>query len=673
MEVFTCKRLAMACCLIFLLKYASAQDAIATARRRDSLEKMLRVQKGTDKAFTMLRLADYWTRTESGTDSVALPYARSGYAIFKKAGNGFGMAWARFEEGTALMALGKRDQALSAFIAAKNIPISDTAKRKNELLATIWSNIAKVYSDRGQFDTSTKISMGKVLPYLRAGKNDQRIVFEEASLATTFLNMEQYDQAIRYYKKELVDYKGPKEEKYFAVDYGRLAFCLTRTGRLEEARSFLDSAAGVLKRYPPSHPWIKYYYFMGYWHQAKGNTSAALRYYDSALSVSRKIHELYSSVNVLYGKYDIYYGQKKYHAARAVAYRIRDITTIEHDTVVYDLIALYKTLGQIEKAVGNTKAALSWTEKYSALSDSAHTREVETKINRIAAQYEAEKKEKMILQLQNEFHKQHFTIEKSRLITYLLLAALIIVALLLITFIIVAKNRKRSARQTDMVHRQQLLRQENEKQLLVANAVVDGQEKERARLSADLHDGLGGVLTGIKLELQHLEDQHEANGRMAPIIRRVSGAVKELRRIAHNMMPENLLRFGLEAALQDICSNMKTATTNISFYASDISPGILQQEQIMIYRIVQELISNALKYAAASEIFVQCMQREASFSITVEDNGRGFDIGSLHDRGGMGLFNVKNRVSYLKGSMDIGSVAGEGTTINITIILTTDE
>jgi signal transduction histidine kinase len=132
-------------------------------------------------------------------------------------------------------------------------------------------------------------------------------------------------------------------------------------------------------------------------------------------------------------------------------------------------------------------------------------------------------------------------------------------------------------------------------------------------------------------------------------------------------MPENLLRFGLQAALTDLCERSQHPGTSVSFYASGLSAHLPQQEQLTIYRIVQELLNNAIKYASASEILVQCIQEKDQLSITVEDNGLGFDPDQLQEKDGMGLSNVKNRTKYLKGTMEINSGKNIGTTVNVNL------
>lgn len=128
-------------------------------------------------------------------------------------------------------------------------------------------------------------------------------------------------------------------------------------------------------------------------------------------------------------------------------------------------------------------------------------------------------------------------------------------------------------------------------------------------------------------------------------------------------MPESLVQSGLETALKDLCDEASTPGLKVSFQAFNIMKPFPQQMQLMIYRIIQELIYNAVKHAGASKIMVQCSCSENMFFITVEDNGSGFTPDSIPDTG-QGLKNIRSRLKLLKGKMDIES-SPEGTNVNI--------
>ncbi len=178
------------------------------------------------------------------------------------------------------------------------------------------------------------------------------------------------------------------------------------------------------------------------------------------------------------------------------------------------------------------------------------------------------------------------------------------------------------------------------------------------------------MLAGVKINLStwsnnHLEEnQYES---FHKILNQLDSSVSELRRVARNLMPESLLNFGLEIALKDLCEFYMKEDLQIDFQAIDIQKDIPLNLQVNIYRIVQELLSNAVKHSNANNILVQCSQNESEFYITVEDNGKGISENEINKWKGLGLKNLQNRVDFLKGKMEIQSAESQGTSINIEI------
>ena len=143
-------------------------------------------------------------------------------------------------------------------------------------------------------------------------------------------------------------------------------------------------------------------------------------------------------------------------------------------------------------------------------------------------------------------------------------------------------------------------------------------------------------------------------------------SIKELRRVAHNMMPEMLTKFGLDEALKEYCNTINTAKLLIVKYQSlGMEARLDKSIEIIIYRIVQELLNNTMKHAAATEVFVQLIRDGNRLNVVVEDNGKGFDASLPENNKGAGLTNVRSRVDYLKGQLDIHAEPGKGTLVNI--------
>jgi len=140
-----------------------------------------------------------------------------------------------------------------------------------------------------------------------------------------------------------------------------------------------------------------------------------------------------------------------------------------------------------------------------------------------------------------------------------------------------------------------------------------------------------------------------------------------MRRVAQNMMPESLVKFGLDTALKDYCNDInQSGAIQANYQSMGLEDTTLDQTtSISIYRIVQELINNAIKHASAKMVIVQVFKTNGEISITVEDDGKGFDPMILNMANGIGWSNIQSRVDFLKGKVNVQSEKGKGTSVHI--------
>lgn len=270
--------------------------------------------------------------------------------------------------------------------------------------------------------------------------------------------------------------------------------------------------------------------------------------------------------------------------------------------------------------------------------------------------FESEKKEAQIL-------LQDATIQRKNLLNYILIGSTLGLGMLLLLLY-------RNYRNKQEIQKAKIDELETEKQFFAAQSLLKGQEDERSRLAKDLHGGLGGMLSGVKLQLGAMKGNMimtEENGVLFnSALNKLDQSIAEMRRVAHNMMPEALLQLGLEQALRDYCESISSVGKfKVSTEFQGLSERMNSSTEVSVYRIVQELVNNAVKHADAENILVQVLIREQSISITVEDDGKGFDAERWEESPTAGLKNILSRVNYLGGSMDIKSAPEKGTSIYI--------
>jgi PAS domain S-box-containing protein len=213
----------------------------------------------------------------------------------------------------------------------------------------------------------------------------------------------------------------------------------------------------------------------------------------------------------------------------------------------------------------------------------------------------------------------------------------------------------------------------HEAEMRVLNAMVTGQEEERAALAAELHDGVGQVLTSIGLELSQLEQScgtgNEAqHARLVSAMQKVTDAVQEVRNISHGLRPQVLEAFGLVIAVRDLCREMTGLSgINVSFDSAGVPDRLEREVEANLFRIAQELLTNVYRHSGAQRAHVNLIGDEEMITLTVEDDGRGLDPdGSVK---GIGLRNMETRSRVLNGKVEVESTPGQGVFVTVSVPL----
>jgi two-component system, NarL family, sensor kinase len=321
----------------------------------------------------------------------------------------------------------------------------------------------------------------------------------------------------------------------------------------------------------------------------------------------------------------------------------------------------YAVLHQLCFETGRYKEAYQYFQNYSELNDTILDSERSKQFSDREAKYQSEKKDAQI-EWQNKSLRQ-----RKMLNSLLAGSALALLIISLLTY--------RNYKQKQRLHQQRISELETEKQLTATEAVLKGEEQERTRLAKDLHDGLGGMLSGIKYSFSTMKGNLVMTPENAQAFERsmdmLDSSIKEMRRVAHNMMPEALVKFGLDTALKDFCNDISNGSPlKVNYQSLGLEKAEIDQTTaITIYRIVQELINNTLKHAVATTAIVQISKIQSLLSVTVEDDGNGFDTTLLRFSNGIGWSNIQSRLNFLKGKCDIQSTKNKGTSVHIEVVL----
>ena len=209
------------------------------------------------------------------------------------------------------------------------------------------------------------------------------------------------------------------------------------------------------------------------------------------------------------------------------------------------------------------------------------------------------------------------------------------------------------------------------------HATLEGQEQERRRIAQEIHDGLGPLFSSLTM---HIESMEKVIQEKTPeiifecsILRELSKTIaQDIRAISHDLMPSAVEDFGVATALENLCETTNEASkSDISFYCANMEETRLDENiELGLYRIGQELLNNALKYAKATNIVIQLIRHENSIVLMVEDDGVGFDKQLIKKKKkGIGWRNINTRTRSLGGFFNIDSREGEGFVATVEIPL----
>jgi signal transduction histidine kinase len=561
-------------------------------------------------------------------------------------------------------------------------------KEKNKILTSnFYKNIGMAYVYSNQFD-SAKICLDKALEYATLNQNSEREAEINAAMGMMYNRQQLFPEALEYFMKVLAYYENKGMEREASRLLSNIGTVYENTNNHEKALEYMHRAEKSSRKLNDKLSLAKVLANMSsiYATTLYNEYDRALEYVEEAESIFRSLGNLNGQAAVtqrfvviyIYHKQDyrkaLEWAEKGLRIAKELgsdnqaAWSLGQIAMVNYrlgrfkDCINAGLKAIqidstdntaaqiaYGYMALATACLKDKDQAFDYLNKFYNAVVSTTNEDFQRSFSEMEVKYETEKKEFQITAMK----------EERLFILWLSIAGGAILLLLLILFI--ARQRLAVNRRKLAEHKVKQL--EQEKQLLATQAVLDGETAERTRLARDLHDGLGGMLSVVKLNLNDMKKGASMEGedvsRFNQAMNVLEEAVYELRRVAHNLMPDSLTRYGLKVSLNDFCNSISIA----EFHYFGRDERLDQKLEIVIYRVAHELVNNALKHAGANRIVVQIVHEVDRLALTVQDDGCGFNVSSKN--GGTGLNNIRNRISLYNGRMDIWSKPEGGTEANI--------
>jgi len=545
--------------------------------------------------------------------------------------------------------------------------------------------VSLVVQDLGDYYMSREMYQEAMSCYLKSirieekRKDDLRIADLNDKLGTVYYYMEVFDKSLDYHQKALDIYQA-------RLDTPAIARVLSHLGSLHSSRHFCETRNEEEKL-------IDFNTAIGYFEKsidqysligdgrgiANGNQNIAAVYNqmakpETALGYIRKSIDFYRQINdpegisgALYTLGKTYYRLNDYERS-IQSFKESERIGLEHN-LTGGIQYLYEALAMPYYSTGNFKNAYEYYIKYMTIRDSVYNSEKSRQIIELETKYQSEIKQQEIMRLTAERKRKNSLI-------YSLAALIALLGFSIMYVFWLVKKNKIISDQNIQIREDKIRELEKERLYLAARSVMEGEEAERSRLAGDLHNGLGGLLSGIKINLSAMKENsvitHENISAFNHAISLLDTSITELRRIAHNLMPETLNHYGLKTAVEDFCTQVSPAgppEIGLQFFGENIRYA--KELELTIYRIIQELVNNALKHSGAAQINVEVISEPKRLFARVTDNGKGFEV-SGEDRGrkGKGLENIRDRVVAMNGTFDVWSKPGQGTEISAEIQIT---
>ena len=469
-----------------------------------------------------------------------------------------------------------------------------------------------------------------------------------------------------------------------ALEYYKLNEKISLENNLEENLMYIYASIADLKR--------------------ESNKNQTINYYDKSLIIAKKIKNEYQQFTILINLSDFYLKENKTQSnqkalncltqAKTLALKMKSPINLfyvyfniggyyfkiekfdlalENYNKALDLapqigdkeqtLNIYKALSDTYKIDKQFEKAIRFQEKYHGLKDSIFNIDKNKAFNEIQTKYEVEKKNLKINLLSRE---KLLESNKKRFAIYIAVAILLPVLFLMFFYRNSVKLQKIINVKENQLFAQEKTQLKQEQELKRILGVVEGQDEERNRLAKEIHDGVGGTLAGVKLNLSQINSNIK-NQNIDKVIFQLNDLFQELRAISHNLSSNFIIDKNFSSLLLDLKNeyeSRKAFCVELTIYPENGLETLSNNIKHQIYRIIQELLTNISKHAQAKNIAIGLTNHINSLNLMVEDDGIGFDVSNNI---GIGLKNIQERLKTINGKIIIETSPGKGSCFIIDI------
>lgn len=591
---------------------------------------------------------------ENFPDSALLDYNR---ALVLSRGTNFteGIALSLLNIGIAAHISANYEQALGYL--QQSLLYSKDGTHYRNITAVAYGIIGQVYFRLGDYKRSARYYDSALRESLRQGGagTEQTLANNYNSLSLVYIQLQQYDKAQEYLARAETIARRNSIWPTLSIITANKMDVYIRLKAYDSAMACYQEGMALARKYrmPKDMAVIALRCSAAEIMLKQGRPEKAMKYI-APVNDEEIGNNTYIKVRFGYLLGKVYLQLKNYNKAEHSilgALKIADQKNIKDERM-----EAHRMLSEIYRYTGHYQIALLQHKLYHQLYDSLLSSEKIKAINELEVSYRTAEKDRQLAVKESEILKEQAKNQRQKAAKGIISLAilLLIIIFIFIGYLQVTRFRRLTQQQ----------------QLDILRATTDGEEAERLRVGQELHDGVSGFLSAIKLNLVTLRAKRKDIAEEANFITTMEladVAADELRRTAHNLVPSNLNQNGIGKAIKDFCDRVNASSgIPINVQESGRAIRLESTKELVIYRIIQELVHNIIKHSEATRALVALSWQERLLLIAVEDNGTGF---GEKRQNGIGLENIRKRIRALNGSIEINSLPGEGTSVYLEFLI----
>jgi len=569
-------------------------------------------------------------------------------------------------------------------------------------LAKGYFQLANLYQDLDELEFS-QIYFHKSLSISLILKDTKLIIGNYNGLATNFNNKKPaFDSSAYYYLKARAICEEKGDEVNLAVIFNNLGNLYYKNKHYNWAREAFEKGLELYGKYDRPLGMASSYNGLGQVEAANKRYAGAMDFYNKAYELYAEKKDLRGIADVSNNSGDAYFKQRQYEPALErfnKALEIYDSIRFTEGIILtmINISAVHSEMGDVKRSMAIQDSCVAIAYKMGNIGLAIHSLKNIADNNKKTGNYknaydsllmvikltdsvfsiqqtkgiyiiERERDQSRILTLEkHKINLEKENLQKTKQRNAIMFTG---IGILLVALSTIAYFRQKS-RHAKIVAEQKIRQLEEEKKLMAARLLVEGQEEERKRIATELHDGLGVLLSATKMQFSVLSDKSPENRELidkaSKMLEQASG---DVRKISHNMMPGLLTKLGLYEAVEDLIERIgDSGEINAVCHFEGEQDRLPENKEIMLYRVIQEMVNNTIKHAQAKNMVLSFANHSDHLAIKYTDDGKGFDYNSKIDNDSLGLKSIHSRVNFLNGTMNVETKPGHGVkyTLNIPV------